>query len=88
MRVLYILLNIYFPYYNFVTPIYTKISGSISTFCFAVLISSPINSICGSTSRYCIVDIFSSSIGITSTFLCSWIPSKFFFLTPFYKVLW
>jgi hypothetical protein len=34
------------------------------------------------------VDIFSSSIGITSTFLCSWIPSKFFFLTPFYKVLW
>jgi len=39
-------------------PTYIEIGGFISMFCFAISISSPINSICGSISRRCILDIF------------------------------
>jgi hypothetical protein len=74
MIVLYILLNICFFYHNVVIPIYTETNGFISMFCSIVSISSPINSICGSISKCCILDIFYFGIGITSTFSYSWIP--------------
>jgi hypothetical protein len=85
MKVFYILLNICFPYYNVVNPIDTKTNGSIFMFCFAISISSLTTFIYGSISRCCIVDIFFSNVRIASTFSCSWIPSRFFSLTPFLK---
>jgi hypothetical protein len=57
MRVFYILLNIYFPYYSVIIPIYTETNGSISMFYSTVPISSPINLVCDSIFRCCILDI-------------------------------
>jgi len=71
MRLFYILSNIYFPYYNYVIPIYTKTISSISKFCFVLLISSPTNLVCGFISICYILDIISSGVGIASTFSCS-----------------
>jgi hypothetical protein len=71
MRIFYIPLNMCFPYDKFVILIYTQTSGSIFTFCYVFLIFSPTNSICGSISKCCILDISSSSARIASTFLCS-----------------
>jgi hypothetical protein len=68
MKIFYILLNICFPYYNVVIPIYTKTNDSISTFCYTVSISSPNNSVCGSISKCYILDIAYFGVGIASTF--------------------
>ncbi len=72
------------PYHSVVIPIYTKTNGSISMFRFAVLISSPTNSICGSMSKCCILDVFFYGVGIPSTFSCSWIPFSFFLPKSFF----
>jgi hypothetical protein len=74
MKVFYILLNICFPYYSVIIPIYMETNGFISTFCFAIPISSPINLVCASISMCYILDIFSFGAGIASTFSCFWIP--------------
>ncbi len=89
MIVFYILVNICFPYHIAIIPIYIETNGFICTFCFIIQISSPTNSICGSMSRYYILDISSSSARRASTFSCSWIPSSFFsFKPPSSKVMW
>ncbi len=82
MIVFYILVNICFPYHNVLIPIYTKTSGSISMFCFAIPISSPINLVCGLMSISCILDISSSGVGRASTFSCYWIHYGPFFSKP------
>jgi hypothetical protein len=78
MKIFYILLNICFPYYSVIIPIYIETNGFISTFCSAILVSSPNNSICGFISRFYILDIFSFGARIASTFPYFWIPYGFF----------
>jgi hypothetical protein len=82
MKVFYIFLNICFPYYKSIIPIYIKINGFIFTFCSVIPISSPIDSISGSISTCYILDISSYGAGIASTFSYSWIPFGFFFSWP------
>ncbi len=82
MKVFYIPLNICFPYHNDVIPINTKKNGFTYTFYSTVPISPTINLVCGSMSKCCILDISSSSVGIASTFSCSWIPFGSFFSQP------
>jgi hypothetical protein len=66
MRVFYIFLNICLPYYNSVISTYTWTNGSTSTSDSAILISSPVNSVCNFISIAYVAKI-------TSTFFCSWI---------------
>jgi hypothetical protein len=73
MKILYIFLNICLPYYSSIISTSTGTRGSISTFSSIVLFSFPINLIYGSISRWCILDTFSSSARLTSTFSYSWI---------------
>ncbi len=71
-----------FPYYSYVIPIYTKTSGSISTFCSVVSISSPTNSVCGSISRCYVLHFFSFGVGIASTFSFPKFLLSFFLFDP------
>jgi hypothetical protein len=71
MKVLYILLNIYFPYYNSIISTYIGIGGYISISNFALLFSSPTNSIHGSISKCCILDTSYYGAKIASIFSCS-----------------
>jgi hypothetical protein len=88
MKIFNILLNICFPYYNFVILIYTKTSGFTSMFYFVVPISSLTNLGCDSISRCCIFNISFYGARIASSFSYCWIPFGFFILTPPFEVLW
>jgi len=80
MIVFYILINICFPYHNVIIPIHIKTSDFICMFCFVVMISCPINSVCGSMSKCYILDISSTGVKKASTFYCSWITFGSFLL--------
>jgi hypothetical protein len=77
MKIFYIFLNIYLPYYYFIISTCARTNGSISTSDSVVLISSPTNLVYDYISTAFVVEI-------ASTFFL-FLNYQWFF---FFKVLW
>ncbi len=88
MKVFYILLNLYLPYYSYVISTCIRTNGSISTFGSTILFSSPTNLIYGSIFQMYFGYLFFQCQNNLHLLLFLNSLSFCFVLTPSSKVMW